>query len=103
VPSLRSFIAFLTFVDAFLPYLAMIHPLVFRRWTRRSTLQRCIKNSRPPAVRATPACAVGIRETGTPREVRICSCLPCVNLVPFLSKVPSQTPHPVACRGRRWP
>jgi hypothetical protein len=45
VPRLRSFIAFLTFVDAFLPYLAMSHSLIQRVWTRLSTWQRCIRGS----------------------------------------------------------
>jgi len=59
---LRSFIAFLTFVDAFLPYLTMSHSLDFRVWTTLSTRQRCIKEPRPTAVRAAPARTVGFRE-----------------------------------------
>src|SRR5689334_22615829 len=62
VPCLRSCIAFSTFFEAFLPYLAISHPLCLKYWTARSCFSAASLVSNVPRFRRLPVFASALRE-----------------------------------------
>jgi hypothetical protein len=62
VPCLRSCIAFSTLSWAFLPYLAIAHPLRLKYWTARSCFSAASFVSNVPRFRRLPVFASALRE-----------------------------------------